>query len=103
MTALPIEQPHARRHRRGRAKPAAPGIGHAPSRPAQRGRILTASPADGISGLGAQNVTFAELGVPGLLVAQLAGDGITVPFPIQAAALPDGLLLQAHAGSGVVR
>jgi superfamily II DNA/RNA helicase len=104
MTALPIEKPHARRRRRGRAKPA-PVTGHAPSRPPQRGRILTASPAGGMPGPGAQNATFAELGVPELLVAQLAGDGITVPFPIQAATLPDALagmdvLGRGRTGSG---
>ncbi|MGD9620380.1 MAG: DEAD/DEAH box helicase [Mycolicibacterium sp.] len=35
--------------------------------------------------------SFAELGVPELLVAALAGRGITEPFPIQAATLPDAL------------
>jgi superfamily II DNA/RNA helicase len=64
-----------------------------------------ASPADGMSGLAAQNVTFAELGVPGLLVAELADAGITVPFPIQAATLPDALagmdvLGRGRTGSG---
>ena len=35
--------------------------------------------------------TFASLGVPASLVAVLAKSGITVPFPIQAATLPDAL------------
>jgi superfamily II DNA/RNA helicase len=35
--------------------------------------------------------TFAELGVPSDLAALLAGRGITHPFPIQAATLPDAL------------
>jgi superfamily II DNA/RNA helicase len=56
-------------------------------------------------GLAALNVTFAELGVPGPLVAELADAGITVPFPIQAAALPDALagmdvLGRGQTGSG---
>src|SRR6202007_3248024 len=39
----------------------------------------------------AHDVTFASLGVPAPLVAVLDGTGITTPFPIQAAALPDAL------------
>ena len=35
--------------------------------------------------------TFADLGVPADVVALLARDGITTPFPIQAATLPDAL------------
>ncbi len=50
-------------------------------------------------------VTFADLGVPAPLVAALAEDGITVPFPVQAATLPDALagadiLGRAQTGSG---
>jgi superfamily II DNA/RNA helicase len=49
--------------------------------------------------------TFASLGVPAALVAVLANDGITVPFPIQSATLPDALagrdiLGRAQTGSG---
>jgi superfamily II DNA/RNA helicase len=56
-----------------------------------------ATPADG--------ATFASLGVPAPLVAVLAGTGITVPFPIQIATLPDALagrdiLGRAQTGSG---
>ncbi len=51
------------------------------------------------------NPTFASLGVPAPLVAVLAKQGITVPFPIQAATLPDALdgrdiLGRAQTGSG---
>ena len=35
--------------------------------------------------------TFAGLGVPEPLIAALAASGITDPFPIQAATLPDAL------------
>ena len=35
--------------------------------------------------------SFAELGVPAALVSRLAQRGITEPFPVQAAALPDAL------------
>ena len=53
----------------------------------------------------ATDVTFAGLGVPAPLVAALAETGITVPFPIQAATLPDALagrdvLGRAQTGSG---
>jgi superfamily II DNA/RNA helicase len=46
------------------------------------------------------HASFAELGVPGPLVDVLAGDGITVPFPIQAASLPDALAGQDILGRG---
>ena len=49
--------------------------------------------------------TFAELGVPATLVAALADAGITTPFPIQSATLPDSLsgrdvLGRGRTGSG---
>jgi superfamily II DNA/RNA helicase len=49
--------------------------------------------------------SFAGLGVPAPLVAVLASSGITTPFPIQAATLPDALagrdiLGRAQTGSG---
>lgn len=49
--------------------------------------------------------TFAELGLPKALVAELAQRGITTPFAIQVSALPDGLagrdvLGKAATGSG---
>jgi superfamily II DNA/RNA helicase len=53
----------------------------------------------------APDATFASLGVPAFLVASLEANGITRPFPIQAAALPDALagrdiLGRAQTGSG---
>ena len=53
----------------------------------------------------ALNVSFASLGVPAPLVAVLAEAGISTPFPIQAATLPDALagldvLGRALTGSG---
>lgn len=49
--------------------------------------------------------TFADLGVPAVLVSALAADGITAPFPIQTATLPDALagtdvLGRGRTGSG---
>jgi superfamily II DNA/RNA helicase len=57
------------------------------------------------TGTPARDVTFASLGVPAPLVAVLDGTGITEPFPIQAATLPDALagrdiLGRAQTGSG---
>ena len=76
MTALPVERPSTTRGRR-------------------RGRPGAAAPA----------ITFATAGVPGPLVAALAEAGITTPFPIQAATLPDALagldiLGRGQTGSG---
>ncbi len=53
----------------------------------------------------AHGVTFDSLGVPAPLVATLAEAGITTPFPIQAAVLPDALagldiLGRGRTGSG---
>jgi superfamily II DNA/RNA helicase len=44
--------------------------------------------------------TFAELGVPRELTDLLAADGITTPFPIQAATLPDSLAGRDVLGRG---
>jgi superfamily II DNA/RNA helicase len=55
--------------------------------------------------LTAPGTTFAALGVPAPLVDVLDDQGITAPFPVQAATLPDGLagrdiLGRAQTGSG---
>jgi superfamily II DNA/RNA helicase len=69
---------------------------------------LTAMPAES-SAAPEQNIaipaTFAELGVPAPLVEVLEDEGITAPFPVQAATLPDALagrdiLGRARTGSG---
>ena len=44
--------------------------------------------------------TFAELGVPSALTELLAAEGITAPFPIQAATLPDSLAGRDVLGRG---
>ncbi|HEY2429818.1 MAG TPA: DEAD/DEAH box helicase, partial [Acidimicrobiales bacterium] len=43
---------------------------------------------------------FDALSVPGPLVAALARDGITTPFPIQAAAVPDAMIGRDVLGRG---
>jgi superfamily II DNA/RNA helicase len=50
-----------------------------------------------VSGIGP---TFAGLGVPAPIIAELARAGITVPFPIQAATLPDSLAGRDLLGRG---
>ncbi|MFZ2042757.1 MAG: DEAD/DEAH box helicase, partial [Trebonia sp.] len=62
---------------------------------AQRGRR---GPANRAAALPA--VSFAAAGVPAPLVAALAAAGITAPFPIQAAALPDALAGRDILGRG---
>ena len=54
---------------------------------------------------GAESLTFASLGVPAPIAGSLADGGITTPFPVQAATLPDALagrdvLGRAQTGSG---
>jgi superfamily II DNA/RNA helicase len=53
-----------------------------------------------VAGVATVRTSFAELGVPGPLVGALAGAGITVPFPIQAATLPDALAGRDILGRG---
>jgi superfamily II DNA/RNA helicase len=62
----------------------------------------SAAPEDDVA---APSATFAALGVPAPLVKVLDEQGITAPFPVQAATLPDGLagrdiLGRAQTGSG---
>src|ERR1700760_2225307 len=61
-------------------------------------------PADG-SAVPESPASFADLGVPAALVDILQRQGITAPFPVQAATLPDALagrdiLGRARTGSG---
>jgi superfamily II DNA/RNA helicase len=53
-----------------------------------------------MAGVATLHPGFGELGVPGPLVSALAGAGITTPFPIQAAALPDALAGRDILGRG---
>jgi superfamily II DNA/RNA helicase len=50
-------------------------------------------------------ITFADLGLPEAVVRKLAQNGVTTPFPIQAATIPDALqgkdiLGRGRTGSG---
>jgi superfamily II DNA/RNA helicase len=86
MTAVSIENPNAvrrtRRRRPDQTKAAAPGLVQRP-----------AEPQDGAA-------TFASLGVPAPVVAALAKAGLTAPFPIQTATLPDALAGRDILGRG---
>ena len=67
---------------------------------------LAVAPASVVpTGAASRDATFASLGVPAFLVAALEETGISKPFPIQAATLPDAMagrdiLGRAQTGSG---
>jgi superfamily II DNA/RNA helicase len=64
---------------------------------AESARTLPAVPA---AVPAASAATFAQLGVPAALTKVLAADGITAPFPIQTATLPDALAGRDVLGRG---
>ena len=105
MTALPIENSPARRRRRRPARSGPPPAGRQPAsqppqdhEPQRQARVT--GEARGLAGTATLNASFADLGVPGPLVEVLAGTGITAPFPIQAATLPDALAGRDILGRG---
>jgi superfamily II DNA/RNA helicase len=110
VTIAPTEISHARRRRRGRAKPGSFALAAVPSSLAQSARAphnqaahdraREAGPAPTMAGVATLHASFADLGVPGPLVDALAGAGLTVPFPIQAATLPDALAGRDILGRG---
>ena len=105
MTTAPTEISHARRRRRARAKPRSSTRAAVPSRLAQSAgapydRAREAAPAPTTAGMATLHASFADLGVPGPLAGALAGAGRTVPFPIQAATLPDALAGRDILGRG---
>lgn len=104
MTVGLNEFPHARRTRRDRARHESSGQAEPDSRGLSRPRphtqareAVAARPGDTVATL---IPAFADLGVPGPLVDVLAASGITAPFPIQAAALPDALAGRDILGRG---
>jgi superfamily II DNA/RNA helicase len=104
LTVALNEFPHARRDRRDRARHATSGqagpASRAQSRPGPRARAHDAVAARPVDTVAALLPGFADLGVPGPLVDVLAASGITAPFPIQAAALPDALAGRDILGRG---
>ena len=73
--------------------------------PVAAATVIDDTQADIESVDGEPAVTFAELGLPHRLVSTLAREGITAPFPIQAATIPDAIsgrdvLGRGQTGSG---
>jgi superfamily II DNA/RNA helicase len=106
LSALPVERPSTPRPKRRRAKP----VAAAQAAPSSAPRAVSAAPravcaAPRAVSAAPPAVSFAAAGVPAPLVAALAAEGITTPFPIQAATLPDALsgrdiLGRGQTGSG---
>jgi superfamily II DNA/RNA helicase len=91
-----------RRDNRNRARheasgPAEPDSLSRPCPHTQAHEAVAARPGDAVATL---LPPFADLGVPPPLVDVLAASGITAPFPIQAAALPDALAGRDILGRG---
>ncbi|CAM5407983.1 RNA helicase OS=Streptomyces albaduncus OX=68172 GN=FHS32_004614 PE=4 SV=1 [Streptomyces griseoloalbus] len=53
-----------------------------------------------VTGTTAPEITFASLGLPEGVVRKLAQNGVTTPFPIQAATIPDALAGKDILGRG---
>jgi len=71
-----------------------------PSTPRGKRRTKPMPSAHAASSTAPRAVSFAAMGVPAPLVAALAAAGITTPFPIQAATLPDALAGRDILGRG---
>ena len=82
------------------ARPGSAQSGSAQSGSAQSGSAQSGSAQSGSAQSGSAQSGFAELGVPGALVAVLAAHGVTAPFPIQRATLPDSLAGRDVLGRG---
>jgi superfamily II DNA/RNA helicase len=72
----------------------------APSAQAPQDPAPEAGPVRTMPEVATLHASFADLGVPGRLVEALTGTGVTVPFPIQAATLPDALAGRDILGRG---
>ncbi|TLQ45035.1 DEAD/DEAH box helicase [Streptomyces marianii] len=64
------------------------------------GTLVTDEAADTTETSDAPEVTFGDLGLPEGVVRKLAQNGVTVPFPIQAATIPDALAGKDILGRG---
>src|ERR1700747_2096976 len=103
LTIPSTDIPHARRRRRGRVNPRSSALAGAPSRPAQSVRAPDGRRVRGgltRAGVAARPGSVAYLGAPVPVVTALADAGLTVPFPIQAASLPDALAGRDILGRG---
>jgi superfamily II DNA/RNA helicase len=104
MTVLPLESSDARRRPRRRRPGKAKAV--APSSVAPSSAATFMAPSSAATFMAPSSAaTFASLGVPAPIVAALTRAGITTPFPIQTATLPDALagldiLGRGRTGSG---
>ena len=93
-----------RRRRGGRGRGSRPDTGRqaAQQRPAPAAEAVPAPvvPAGAPATVLPTDATFADLGVPAPLVEVLTASGITAPFPIQVATLPDSLAGRDVLGRG---
>ncbi|WP_222268026.1 DEAD/DEAH box helicase [Modestobacter marinus] len=88
----------ARRRRGGRGRGA--GLPDDATQPAAVEVTAPVVPAGDVATVIPTDTTFAELGVPAPLVEVLTASGITAPFPIQVATLPDTLAGRDVLGRG---
>jgi len=91
---------HSGSSRPGPARSSSSRPGPAQPGSAQSGSPRPGSALTGSSRPGSPQSGFAELGVPSALVAVLATQGVTTPFPIQRATLPDSLAGRDVLGRG---
>ena len=99
MPAKPAKSDRAPKNRWSAAERAAPG--DAPRRPRGQSSPKPALPAPShYPTLNTAPRGFADFGVPANLVAALRADGISEPFPIQAATIPDALAGKDVLGRG---
>src|SRR4051794_14966329 len=89
-----------RRGGRGRGTGPRPPAPQPPIPPARPGPAPAGGPAGDAPTVLPTDTTFAALGVPAPLVEVLAASGITAPFPIQVATLPDTLAGRDVLGRG---
>ncbi|MGY1824671.1 DEAD/DEAH box helicase [Geodermatophilus sp. SYSU D00079] len=89
-----------RRGSRGRGRPAGAPPAGAQTRPQPDPVPASVVPAGDVATVLPTDTTFAELGVPAPLVEVLTASGITAPFPIQVATLPDTLAGRDVLGRG---
>jgi superfamily II DNA/RNA helicase len=97
-TTPPTSAPRRNGRRR---RPVAPSVPSSAGRTdAPVGAPIDLSPAPAINAIDLDSLDFAALGVPELLIDVLQLDGVTRPFPIQAATLPDSLAGRDVLGRG---
>ena len=107
MTMSPPSSGRARSNNKGRRRPSSGGPAQRPARatrPATTTPIRETPTGESLGTVSTREVptdaTFESLGVPAPIVRMLAERGVTAPFPIQAATLPDSLAGRDVLGRG---